>query len=107
MKLRKLRFVHGSTFLIFFLLISTSGVAQGNLDVWGTVPSPSRGNKASDLKGIAAVASDDIWAVGEFNPSFGRRIGFGSGPGRIQPGWRHAGGDRNRHQLNRCVPGFQ
>jgi carboxypeptidase family protein len=68
MKLRKLRFVRGSSFLVFLLLISTTGIAQGNLDVWGTVPSPSRGNKASDLKGIDAVAGDDIWAVGEFNP---------------------------------------
>lgn len=73
MKLRKLRFVPGSSFLVFLLLISTTGVAQGNLNVWGTVPNPSRGNKASDLKGIAAVASDDIWAVGEFNPDMSTR----------------------------------
>ena len=35
---------------------------------WGTVPSPNRGSLDNALKGLAAVAPDDIWAVGEYNP---------------------------------------
>ncbi|MGH8008784.1 MAG: hypothetical protein ACREQ3_17480, partial [Candidatus Binatia bacterium] len=42
--------------------------AQSDLPVWGLVPSPNRGPLANTLKGIAAVSTNDIWAVGEFNP---------------------------------------
>jgi carboxypeptidase family protein len=57
--------------LFVFVIIgvfSVAGAAQGSPFVWGTVPSPNRGNLQNALKGITAVSSSDIWAVGEFNP---------------------------------------
>lgn len=43
--------------------------AQGPTIAWGTVPSPNRGTRQNLLKGIAAVSTDNIWAVGEWNPN--------------------------------------
>lgn len=43
---------------------------------WGSVPSPNRGELVNALFGVSAVASNDAWAVGEFNPGLtvaGRR----------------------------------
>jgi hypothetical protein len=40
--------------------------AQSELLVRGVVPSPNRGPLANTLKGIAAVSTNDIWAVGDY-----------------------------------------
>src|SRR5262245_28896782 len=50
------------------ILNAMAALAQNDLLVWGTVPSPNRGSRASTLKGSAAISDNDIWAVGEFNP---------------------------------------
>ncbi|HEY1332391.1 MAG TPA: hypothetical protein VGH10_13090 [Actinomycetota bacterium] len=32
---------------------------------WSAVPSPNRSGKNNDLNGVAAIATDDVWAVGQ------------------------------------------
>jgi hypothetical protein len=44
-----------------------AGRAVDSLPVWGTVPSPNRGELENALLGISIVSSDDVWAVGEYN----------------------------------------
>src|SRR5262249_17299211 len=41
---------------------------------WSVIPSPNGGtgkNYANNLNGITAIATDDVWAVGEFGPYTG------------------------------------
>jgi hypothetical protein len=47
---------------------TNTALAQGNLLVWGTVPSPNRGTLTNTLDALTVVSGSDIWAVGEYNP---------------------------------------
>jgi hypothetical protein len=38
---------------------------------WSLVPSPNPGNYSRDLDGVAALASNDVWAVGSYSPDSG------------------------------------
>lgn len=56
-------------FLILATLLTTSvSASQAELVTWQQVPSPNRGTRQNTLKGISAVSSTDLWAVGEWNP---------------------------------------
>jgi hypothetical protein len=52
------------------VVVAAAGPASGAnlLPVWGTVPSPNHGDLANALAGVSALAPDDVWAVGEYNP---------------------------------------
>lgn len=50
------------------LLPAAPAAAEAQLPVWGSVPSPNRGNQSNALLGIGIVDPTDIWAVGEYNP---------------------------------------
>src|SRR5439155_27372709 len=39
---------------------------------WSIIPSPNRGTY-SELKGVTIIASDDVWAVGDYLDSSGTR----------------------------------
>jgi hypothetical protein len=47
---------------------SSVTAAQAGELVWGTVPSPNRGNLNDTLYGLSSVGASDIWAVGDYNP---------------------------------------
>jgi hypothetical protein len=45
-----------------------AGAAGQELPPWGVIASPNQGQLDNALKGIAGVAANDLWAVGEYNP---------------------------------------
>src|SRR5712692_10697536 len=49
------------------LMAAPPGLALEEGAAWGVVPSPNRGTHENELAGLAAIASDDIWAVGRYN----------------------------------------
>jgi hypothetical protein len=42
-------------------------------EIWTTVPSPNITRKSNNLAGVAAISSDDVWAVGGYGISSGTR----------------------------------
>jgi hypothetical protein len=59
--------------IVAALVVSVAAVAAvpvsaAELPPWGVVASPDQGSLHNTLKGIAGVAPDDLWAVGEYNP---------------------------------------
>ncbi|MEW5988309.1 MAG: carboxypeptidase-like regulatory domain-containing protein [Chloroflexota bacterium] len=51
------------------LMALASASALGSLPAWGVVTSPNQGSRDNALYGIAAVSSNDIWVVGDWNPN--------------------------------------
>src|SRR5919198_4757395 len=60
--------LHGQSGLILvsFLIVcfGLSSIASG---AWNVVPSPNTGHPNNSLSGVAAIASNDVWAVGSYN----------------------------------------
>jgi hypothetical protein len=40
---------------------------------WNLIPTPTTGSNDSDFSGIAALAANDVWAVGEVGPSYAQQ----------------------------------
>ena len=67
---KNLRWIALSTlcFLTFALSVPVPLMGQSETAAWGTVPSPNRNDKSNSLQGVSAISSQDIWAVGDYNP---------------------------------------
>lgn len=53
---------------------SSTLIEHWNGSAWSIVPSPNPGTGLNELFGVTAIASNDVWAVGDFNSASGPLI---------------------------------